>query len=139
MRLLSLLLAGTTAFAPAAVAAPAPVRLPDVETLNDDLGKYAGRRIQVEGRVTEHIDRRSLVLAGGGLINDEIVVVGSAEDPTDLSTIPKNTKLAVTGTLILKPVTDVSKEGVWSLTPRIATGFRDVKAFLIADEINRRE
>lgn len=115
------------------------MRVPDVETLNDDLSKYSGRRIQIDGKLEENIDKKSFVLSSGGIISDEIVVVGSPEDPTDLTTIPKNTKLTITGTLLLKPVSNVTKDGTWTLTPQITTGFRDVKAFLIADEINRRE
>lgn len=122
-----------------ALAATDIMRVPDVETLIDDLQKYSGRRVQVEGKVEENIDKRSFVLASGGIVSDEIVVVGSPEDPTDLTTLPKDTKLTVTGTVILKPVSGVKKKGVWTLTPQIATGFQDVKAFLIADEINRRE
>ncbi|MBX3019886.1 MAG: hypothetical protein KF767_18510 [Bdellovibrionaceae bacterium] len=115
------------------------MRVPDVETLNDDLSKYSGRRIQIDGKLEENIDKKSFVLSSGGIISDEIVVVGSPEDPTDLTTIPKNTKLTITGTLLLKPVSNVTKDGTWTLTPQITTGFREVKAFLIADEINRRE
>lgn len=119
-------------------AAPQPSPVADVETLNDQLRKFAGRRIQVDGRIVDKIDARSVMLQSGGLWNDQIVVVAAPRLKDQLNKLPLGREILVTGVLLLKPV-DPRTDDSWTLTTRLATGFRDVKAFLIADQIAMKE
>jgi hypothetical protein len=107
----------------------------DVETLNDDLNKYSGQRVQVSGEVEDKIDARSIVLESGGTFNDEIVVVAGPNLKGDLASLQEDTDVTVTGTIVLKPVADVRRDYRWDVTPDMLAEFRDVKAFLVADEI----
>jgi len=108
----------------------------DVETLNDDISKYSGQVVRVSGEVEDRIDSRSVVLESGGIFNDEIVVIsGPKAKGTNISALKKNAKVVVTGTVIMKPVTDFQREYNWTLTPEMTGEFTDTRAFLVADEI----
>jgi len=108
----------------------------DVETLNDDLSKYSGQVVRVSGKVEDKIDSRSIVLESGGIFNDEIVVIsGPKVKGTNIGTLKEDAKVVVTGTVVMKTVTDFQKEYNWTMTPEMAGEFTDTRAFLVADEI----
>lgn len=108
----------------------------DVETLNDDLSKYAGKVVRVSGEVEDKIDSRSVVLESGGIFNDEIIVIsGPNAKGTDIGALKKDAKVVVTGTVVMKPVADFQKEYNWTLSPQMTGEFTDTRAFLVADEI----
>lgn len=110
--------------------------LKDVETLNDNLAKYSGKVVRVNGEIEEKIDSRSIVLESGGFLNDEIVVINGANAKgTKIDELNKDTKVVVTGTVVMKPVSEFRKDYNWNLNSETEKEFKNIRAFLVAEEI----
>lgn len=109
----------------------------DVETLNDDLRKYNGKRIRVEGNVDHKIDSRAFLLESGGLFNDKIVVLTSPKVKNlDVNALDDDKNIRVTGTLVTKSLATLRKDYSWDLTENRIRELRNAKTYLVADEIS---
>jgi len=119
-----------------AAAQPSPL---DVEELNDELARYAGQRVSVEGEVEEWLDPRSFVLEGGGLFNDEIaVVIPPNAQGLDPQRLREDADIVVSGTVRATPLIELQRELSWDLDPQLEVELQGVKYFLVADRITRQ-
>ncbi len=107
----------------------------DVETLNDDINKYSGQRVEVQGEIEDKIDGRSVVIESGGVFNDEIVVIAGPNFKGDMGAMKEDTLVKVTGTVVAKPYSEVRSQYNWTLNDDMQTEFGDVRAFLVADDV----
>lgn len=107
----------------------------DVETLNDDINKYSGQRVEVQGEIKDKVDGRSVILESGGILNDEIVVITGPNYKGNLGGFKEDTMVKVTGTVIAKPYNEIRSQYNWTLNEDMQTEFGDVRAFLVADDV----
>lgn len=113
------------------------IEVKDVETIMDDLNKYSGKVVRVTGEIEDKIDSRSAVLESGGIFNDEIIIIsGPNLKGSSIDSLKEDTNVTVTGTVVMKPITDIRREYDWNLDTGIEPEFSDVKAYLIAEEIS---
>lgn len=109
----------------------------DIETLNDDIKKYDGKTVRVKGEVEDKIDTRSVVIESGGVIDDEIVVIGGPNlKGQQIADLVEDSEVVVTGTVVSKPMAEIRKQYGWNVDEKMAGEFRNVKSYLIADEIS---
>lgn len=109
----------------------------DVESLNDDLGKFSGKVVRVKGQIQDKLDARAVILESGGIFNDEIVVLtGPNLKGPQVNALNENTEVVVTGTLFTKPLAELKRTYSWNVDKDTEQEFSDVKAYLIADEIS---
>ncbi len=111
----------------------------DVETLNDDLSKYANKKIKVSGEVKDKIDSKSMVIESGGIFNDEIVVIAGPNLKGSIASYKEDADLKITGTLKAANLVDVRREYSWDLDPQVEAELQQTTAFLVADEISMIE
>ncbi|MFP5386180.1 MAG: hypothetical protein ACLGHN_08885 [Bacteriovoracia bacterium] len=129
----SLLTTSFTAFAQKTGAQEKPVQVADVETLMDNISDYQGKKVTVTGEVEDVIDKKSIIVESGGIINDEIVVIG--RDSLNPKALKEDAKVQVTGTVRAVPVVEVEREVGWDLEPEVEAELKAVNVFLVADEI----
>lgn len=108
------------------------VKFKDVESLNDDLVKYEGRMVSVIGAVQDRVDERAFVLASGGLLNDEIVVL---MDKSLKSQVEERKTIEVVGVIRTLPLDKVKESFGWDLNPQTRTRLQRVKTFLVAQQL----
>jgi len=132
-----LIAAALFSFSLSAVAANAkPQVIKDVETLNDDIKKFSGKSVTVSGEIEDKIDSKTVVLESGGVFNDEIVVIAGPNFKGNFANLQEDATVMVTGTVVVRPIAEIRTQYTWDVTPDMQTEFRDVTAFLIADEVS---
>ncbi|MGE0529350.1 MAG: hypothetical protein AB7G93_06065 [Bdellovibrionales bacterium] len=107
----------------------------DVETLMDNVSQYTGKTVSVKGEVKDRVGDRGVVVESGGMLNNEIVVLSSDSTKQKLSALTEDEEVQVTGRVVTKPVAELKREYAWSLDQETESKLRDVKAYLIADDI----
>lgn len=112
------------------------IELDDVESLNDDLPRYRGKRVVVTGEVEDKVDSKSMVIESGGIFNDELLVVaGPMLKESDLARFQENHEVKVSGTVRMMTAEQAKKEYGWNPTASAAERIKGRKAFLVADQI----
>jgi hypothetical protein len=107
----------------------------DVERLNDQILQFNNKRVTVKGDL-ETKGTKSFILESGGLINDEIVVIGDKNIQNKLKQYGDDAQVRVTGTVRNISVVDVEKQYGWDLDPEVEVELEKVKSFLVADEVD---
>ncbi|AEI67179.1 hypothetical protein [Corallococcus macrosporus] len=109
----------------------------DVEELNDNPAKYAGRTVSVAGEIKDKIDWRSFVLESGGIFDDEIVVLvpGDSQGLTPLR-LSEDANVVVTGTVRSLPLVEVERQLGWDLDPELEVELEGTRDYLVADRID---
>lgn len=107
----------------------------DVESLNDDITKLNNKKVTVTGKVDNKIDPKAIVIQGGGLLNDQLIVYGPRLNQQTLASLKEDSKVKVTGTVRTMSGADFRREFGWSVDPKVESEIDDQKAFLLADEI----
>lgn len=110
-----------------------PLKVEDVETLNDNLQKYEDKKITVKGEVQDVIDQYSMVIESGGLINDEIVVSGG--EPLNPAALKEDAQVEVTGTLRRVPVVEVQRELGRNFQPTVQKELKGMNAMIMVEKI----
>lgn len=83
------------------------IKVKDVETLNDQSGELKDKKVSVIGHVKRVIGPKSIVIEGGGLLNDDIVVSG--DEIIQPKALKEGAKIEVTGFLRVVPVVEVGR------------------------------
>lgn len=107
----------------------------DVETLNDEINKYTGKKVRVAGEIKDKVDSRSFVIESGGIFDDEILVVMPPKMKQNLAQFKDDQRVRVTGTVRQASVVDIRREYSWDLDPQIEAELEGSRAYLVADEI----
>lgn len=114
----------------------------DVQTLNKGISNYDNKKVKVTGEIKDKLDKRSFVLEGGGIMNDEIVVVVDpkvqGQKTANVDKLKENAKIEVTGTVKAVPVASVREELSWDLDPKIEVELEGVTGVLVAETIAKK-
>jgi hypothetical protein len=119
----------------------------NVEELLDNVARYDGKKVQVCGKI-EEIEAHTFILESGGIFNDEIIVVMPKgkeialqfiNSDGGLALIEEDSNVIVTGTVRTVGAVEIEREYGLDLDPEIEIELERVKAFLIADRIERKD
>ncbi len=121
---------------PQAAAQRSPGQMMDVEELNDNISRYAGKKVTVAGEIEDKLDARSFVIESGGIFDDEIVVLtppgSKGLRPLQLN---EDADIVVTGTVRSYPVMELERELGWDLDPELEVELEGTRNYLVADNI----
>lgn len=116
-----------------------PISLKDVESLLDKNQHLDGYRVTVQGKMKSKIDTNSFVFEGGGLVNDEVVVIVPKKGKNlPLHNISDKSKIRVTGHVRTAPLSEIKREYQWAPEARFERKLSSVKAFIIADDVKKQ-
>jgi hypothetical protein len=128
--------------------APAATSTTDAEVtvgkITGDLDNYLGKTVTVVADVQEVLGPRAFTLdeddvLAGGIDNDMLVLSPQAGNLTPIENNWMKNKVRVTGTVRGIAVAEIEREVGWDLDPKIEAEFKDVKAVLVANAVERLE
>ena len=117
---------------------PSANRFEDVEALMDKVENLNGQKVAVSGEVDD-IAGTTFVLEGGGIINDEIVVVlGKGMEDAQKGLVADDSEIQIEGTIHQGRLVDASGELGVNFDSDLRDRLNKVQQYLVAEKITRK-
>lgn len=109
----------------------------DVEEVNDNPQRFAGKTISVAGEVEDWVSARSFVLESGGVFDDEMtVIVPAGAKGIAPEFLSEDANIVVTGRVVTAPLLDIQRDYGWDLYPEYETEYVGNRTYMVADRLD---